>query len=103
MKMLGSAGSSRKGDPMVLIRLEHHEHPPPPHHEMRRKSVLDSQDEIVGTVANLYVDEDGRNGANPRGGWDSRQLRFMDVRHGDQHYIFLGLEKQRHLLPLQPV
>jgi hypothetical protein len=30
MKMLGSAGSSRKGGPMVLIRLEHHEHPAAP-------------------------------------------------------------------------
>ena len=38
---------------MVLIRLEHHEHPAPPQHEMRQKAVLDSGDEIVGTVANL--------------------------------------------------
>jgi hypothetical protein len=52
---------------MVLIRLEHHEHPAPPQHEMRQKAVHDSGDEIVGTVANLYVDE------------DSRQLRFEVV------------------------
>jgi PRC-barrel domain protein len=62
---------------MVLIRLEHHEHPAPPQHEMRQKAVLDSGDEIVGTVANLYVDE------------DSRQLRFVDGTTDDQHYIFL--------------
>jgi len=74
---------------MALIRLEHHEHPAPPHHEMRQKSVLDSQDEVVGTVANLYVDE------------DSRQLRFLDVITDDQHYIFLGLEKKHHLVPVE--
>ena len=45
---------------MVLIRLEHHEHPAPPQHEMRQKTVLDSGGEIVGTVTNLYVDEDSR-------------------------------------------
>ena len=76
---------------MVLIRLEHHEHPAPPQHEMRQKTVLDSGDEIVGTVANLYVDE------------DSRQLRFVDVITDDQHYIFLGLEKKHHLLPVEAV
>src|SRR5215211_9130041 len=91
MKMLGSAGSSRKGGPMVLIRLEHHEHPAPPQHEMRQKTVLDSGDENVGTVANLYVDE------------DSRQLHFLDVITDDQHYIFLGLEKKHHLVPVEAV
>jgi hypothetical protein len=43
---------------MALTRLEWHEHPAPPHNEMRQKSVLDSGDRFVGTVANLYVDED---------------------------------------------
>ena len=76
---------------MVLIRLEHHEHPAPPHHEMRQKTVLDSGDENVGTVANLYVDE------------ESRQLRFLDVTTDDQHYIFLGLEKKHHLVPVESV
>ena len=76
---------------MVLIRLEHHQHPAPPQHEMRQKSVLDSGDETVGTVANLYVDE------------DSRQLRFVDVITDDQHYIFLGLEKKHHLVPVEAV
>jgi len=66
MKMLRSAGSSRKGGPMVLIRLEHHEHPASPQHEMRQKAVLDSGDEIVGTVENLYADDD-------------RLVHFMDV------------------------
>src|SRR5215218_10607395 len=87
MKMLGSAGSSRKGGPMVLIRLEHHEHPAPPQHEMRQKTVLDSGDSFVGTVANLYVDE------------DSRQLRFLDVLTSE----FLGLERKHHLVPVEAV
>jgi sporulation protein YlmC with PRC-barrel domain len=72
---------------MALIRLEWHEHPAPPHHEMRQKSVLDSGGTIVGTVANLYVDE------------DSRQLRFVDVATSE----FLGLERKHHLVPVEAV
>jgi sporulation protein YlmC with PRC-barrel domain len=85
--VLGSAGSSRKGGPMALIRLEWHEHPAPPQHEMRQKRVLDSGDTFVGTVANLYVDE------------DSRQLRFLDVLTSE----FLGLERKHHLVPVEAV
>src|SRR5215212_9000824 len=87
MEELGSAGSRRKGGPMALIRLELHEHPAPPRHEMRQKSVLDSGGSVVGTVANLYVDE------------DSRQLRFVDVVTSD----FLGLERKHHLVPIEAV
>jgi hypothetical protein len=72
---------------MVLIRLEHHEHPALPQHEMRQKRVLDSGDETLGTVANLYVDE------------DSRQLRFLDVVTSE----FLGLERRHHLIPVEVV
>ena len=72
---------------MALIRLEWHEHPAPPHHELRQKSVLDSGGSVVGTVANLYVDE------------DSRQLRFVDVLTSD----FLGLERKHHLVPIEAV
>ena len=72
---------------MALIRLEWHEHPAPPQHEMRQKSVLDSGGTIVGTVANLYVDE------------DSRQLRFVDVLTSE----FLGLERKHHLVPVEAV
>jgi hypothetical protein len=70
---------------MALIRLELHEHPAPPQHEMRQKSVLDSGGSVVGTVANLYVDE------------DSKQLRFVDVLSSD----FLGLERKHHLVPIE--
>ena len=72
---------------MALIRLELHEHPAAPQHEMRQKSVLDSGDSVVGTVANLYVDGDGR------------QLRFLDVVTSD----FLGLERKHHLVPVEAV
>ncbi len=72
---------------MTLIRLELHEHPAPPHHEIRQKSVLDSGDRIVGTVANLYADE------------DSRQLRFVDVLTSE----FMGLGRKHHLLPVEAV
>jgi hypothetical protein len=41
---------------MALIRLQLHEHPASPQHEMRQKSVLDSKGNVVGTVANLYVE-----------------------------------------------
>jgi sporulation protein YlmC with PRC-barrel domain len=87
MEVLGSAGFSKKGGPMALIRLEWHEHPAPPHHEMRQKRVLDSGDRFVGTVANLYVDE------------DSRQLRFVDVLTSE----FLGLERKHYLVPVEAV
>jgi len=76
-----------KGGPMALIRLEWHQHPAPPHHELRQKSILDSRGSVVGTVANLYVDE------------DSRQLCFVDVVTSD----FLGLERRHHLLPVEAV
>ena len=72
---------------MALIRLEWHEHPAPPQHEMRQKSVLDSADRLVGTVANLYVDE------------DSGQLRFLDVLTSE----FLGLERKHYLVPVEAV
>ena len=72
---------------MALIRLELHEHRAPPHHEIRQKSVLDSRDNIVGTVANLYVEE------------DSRQLRFVDIVTSG----FLGLGRKHHLVPVEAV
>jgi sporulation protein YlmC with PRC-barrel domain len=87
IEVLGSVGSRRKGEPMALIRLELHEHPASPQHEMRQKSVLDSGGTVVGTVANLYVDE------------GSRQLRFVDVLTSD----FLGLERKHHLVPVEAV
>lgn len=72
---------------MTLVRLELHEHPASPQHEMRQKRVLDSGDHIVGTVANLYVDE------------GSRRLRFLDVLTSE----YLGLERKHHLVPVEAV
>jgi hypothetical protein len=87
IEALESACFGRKGGPMALIRLEWHEHPAPPHHELRQKNVLDSGGSVVGTVANLYVEE------------ESRQLRFVDVLTSD----FLGLERKHHLVPIEAV
>jgi hypothetical protein len=87
IEVLGSVGSSRKGGPMALIRLEWQEYLAPPQQEMRQKRVLDSGSRFVGTVANLYVDE------------DSAQLRFVDVLTSD----FLGLERKHHLVPMEAV
>jgi len=72
---------------MALIRLKLHEHPAPPVHEIRQKSLLDSRGRFVGTVANLYVDEDGR------------QLHFVDVVTSG----FLGLGRKHHLIPVEAV
>jgi sporulation protein YlmC with PRC-barrel domain len=72
---------------MALIRPKWHEHPAPPHHEIRQKTVLDSGGRIVGTVANLYVDE------------NSRQLRFVDVVTSG----FLSLGRKHHLVPVEAV
>jgi len=52
---------------------------------MRQKSVLDSGGNVVGTVANLYVES------------NSGQLRFVDVVTSD----FLGLERKHHLVPME--
>jgi PRC-barrel domain len=54
---------------------------------VRQKRVLDSEDRFVGTVANLYVDE------------DSKQLRFVEVLTSE----FLGLERKHHLVPVEAV
>ena len=87
MEVLGAACPGEEGEPMTLIRLELHEHPAPPHREIRQKTIFDSGDRSLGTVANLYVDE------------NSRQLRFVDVVTSD----FLGLQRKRHLLPVEAV
>ena len=87
IEVLGAVGSRRKGEPITLIRLKLHEHPAAPQHEMPHKSVLDSGDSVVGTVANLYVDE------------GSGKLRFLDVVTSG----FLGLERKHHLVPVEAV
>jgi PRC-barrel domain len=78
----------RKGGHMALHRLELREHPAPPHHEIRQTTVLDSGERIVGTVGDLYVDDDG-----------SRQLRFVDVVTSG----FLGFGKKHHLVPVEAI
>ncbi len=72
---------------MTLIRLQRHEHPAPPHHEIRQTMVIDSGENIVGAVENLYVEEDGR------------RLRFLDVVTSG----LLGLGRKHHLVPVEAV
>jgi hypothetical protein len=72
---------------MNLIRLERHQHPRPPHHELRQRQVLDSRDQRIGQVANLYVDDD-------------MDLRFMDVVTSGG---LLGLGKKHHLVPVEAI
>jgi PRC-barrel domain len=69
-----------------LVRLARHQHPRPPHQELRQKMVFDSGGRIVGTVENLYVDDD-------------RELRFVDVVTSG----FLGLGKKHHLVPVEAI
>jgi sporulation protein YlmC with PRC-barrel domain len=71
---------------MKLIRLEHHQHPRPPHHELRQKTVMDSGVRNIGTVGNLYVDED-------------RDLQFVDVVTSG----FMGFGKKHHLVPVEAI
>jgi len=72
---------------MNLIRLERHKHPRPPHHELRQHQVLDSRDQRIGQVANLYVDDD-------------MDLKFMDVVTSGG---LLGLRKKHHLVPVEAI
>ena len=72
---------------MNLIRLERHQHPRPPHHELRQLQVLDSRDQRIGQVANLYVDDD-------------MDLKFMDVVTSGG---LLGLRKKHHLVPVEAI
>ena len=72
---------------MNVIRLQEHEHSARPDHDVRRQSVLDSRDQVLGVVANLFVDE------------DERHVRFIDVVPQD----WLGRERKRHhhLIPIE--
>jgi PRC-barrel domain protein len=72
---------------MNLIWLERHQHPRPPHHELRQLQVLDSRDQRIGQVANLYVDDD-------------MDLQFMDVVKSGG---LLGLGKKHHLVPVEAI
>jgi PRC-barrel domain len=79
--------AEQKGEyPMNLARLEFTQHPRPPQRELRRRSVFDSGDRLIGHVENIYVDEEGT-------------IRFVDVAMGG----FMGIGKKHHLVPVEAI
>ena len=72
---------------MNVVRLARHQLHRPPHRELRQKSVFVSRERTMGTVENLYVEE------------DNRDMRFVNaVTSG-----FLGLGEKHHLFPVEAV
>ena len=72
---------------MNVFRLQEHEHPARPDHDVRRQSVLDSRDHLLGYVANLFVDE------------DERHVRFIDV--VPENWLGRPRERHHHLVPIE--
>jgi hypothetical protein len=71
---------------MNLTRLAYTQHPRPPQRELRQRSVFDSERHLIGHVENIYVDE-------------ARDFQFVGiVMRG-----FLGLGKNRHLIPVDAI
>jgi PRC-barrel domain len=71
---------------MKLIRLEFPQHPRPPQRELRERGVFDSEGDLIGYVANVYVDEEG-------------DYRFVDIAVGG----FIGLSAKHHLVPVEAI
>ncbi len=71
---------------MKLIRLEFPQHPRPPQRELRERGVFDSGGDLIGYMANVYVDEE-------------RNYRFVDIAVGG----FIGLSAKHHLLPVEAI
>src|SRR5688572_17304689 len=71
---------------MNLTRLEFRQHPRPPQRELRQRAAFDSGGDLIGYVANVYVDE-GRN------------YRFVDIAVGG----FKGLNAKHHLVPVEAI
>jgi PRC-barrel domain len=68
---------------MNLTRLTFTQHPRPPQRELRGRGVFDSVGNLIGHVANVYVDDDAT-------------FRFVDVAMGG----VMGLYKKHHLVPV---
>jgi hypothetical protein len=73
--------AQERGDPMKLTKLEFTQHPRPPQRELRERGVFDSGGDLIGYVANVYVDEEGN-------------YRFVDVATGG----FVGWLGTKHRL-----
>jgi hypothetical protein len=78
--------SEAREDPIKLIRLEFPQHPRPPQRELRQRGVFDSGGDLIGYVANVYVDEE-------------RNYRFLDVAVGG----FIGLSAKHYLVPVEAI
>ena len=71
---------------MNITRLAFAQHPRPPQRELRQRRVFDSGGNLIGHVANVYADDDGR-------------FRFVAVTMGG----LVGLGKRHHLIPVEAV
>ena len=71
---------------MKVIKLEFPQHPRPPQRELRQRGVFDSGGDLIGYVANVYVDEE-------------RNYRFVDIAVGG----FVGLSAKHHLIPVEAI
>ena len=72
---------------MKLVRLEFPQHPRPPQRELREKGVFNSGGDLIGYVANVYVDEEGN-------------YRFVDVATGG---VMGWLGTKHRLLPVEAI
>jgi hypothetical protein len=72
---------------MKLDRLSFPQHPRPPQRELRERGVLDSGGDLIGYVANVYVDEEG-------------DYRFVDVATGGLMGLF---GTNHHLVPVEAI
>jgi len=72
---------------MKLDRLKFPQHPRPPQRELRERGVFDSGGDLIGYVANVYVDEE-------------RNYRFVDVATGG---LVGWLGTKHHLVPVETI
>jgi hypothetical protein len=72
---------------MKLIRLEFPQHPRPPQRELRERGVFDSGGDLIGYVANVYVDEE-------------RNYRFVNVATGG---VMGWLGTKHRLVPVEAI
>jgi hypothetical protein len=73
--------------PMNLTRLAYDQHPRPPQRDLRQRRVFDSEVDLIGRVAHIYVDED-------------RTFRFLGVAMSRGFMVILPKE---HLVPMEAV
>ena len=72
---------------MKLDRLSFPQHPRPPQRELRQRGVFDSGGDLIGYVAQVYVDEEGN-------------YRFVDVATGG---VMGWLGAKHRLVPVEAI